>query len=176
MPSISEIISLYPIAQYKAQIAIPKKGLYGSGTNIELPEKIRNIGDSVKRIFDQDPTDSSLTLTAYFLWTLCGIYGQEALVEAQSGGSISPVTPTSSLPLPIEFYVGASTLIPTDGNSVTLLSFIGYNLVFNRGNVPQQQINPGDGSNYFTWNRNTGQFFCFANAQLGELFSLTPVG
>ena len=178
MPTISQIVAAYPIAQYLAANDIQDKGLYGGGVNIPLPQKIRNIGDSVKRIFDNDPTDDSLQLTANYLWTLCGKYGLEALVIAgsASGGSVSPITPSSSLPLPIEFYVGASTLIPTNGNSVTINSFIGYNLMFNRGNVPQQQLNPGDGSNYFTWNRNTAQFFCFGNAQLGELFSLIPVG
>ena len=172
MPSISEIVSLYPIARYKAQINIQKN----RSVNIQLPQKIANIGSSVKRIFDYDPSDSTLTLTANFLWTLCGIYGQQALVEAGTSGSVSPITPTSSLPLPIEFYVSASSLIATGDNSVTLTAFIGYNLAFNRGNVPQQQLNPGDGSNYFYWNRNTGEFICYGDAQLGELFSLIPVG
>lgn len=141
-----------------------------------MPRKIYVIGKSVKRIFDDDPSDSTLTDTANYLYSLCGIYGQKALVVAENSGSVSPITPTSSLPLPIEFYVSAGTLIATGGNSVNIASLIGYNLLFNRGNIPQQQLNPGDGSNYFTWNRNTGDFFCFGNAQEGELFSLIPIG
>lgn len=174
MPTVSEIVSIYPIAQYLAAIDINRKGLYGGGVNNELPEKIYNIGKSVKRIFDDDPTSATLQETANYLWTLCGKYGLQALVVAQSAGNVSPITPTSSLPLPIEFVVSASSLIATGGNSVTITAFIGYNLSFNRNNVPQSQIN--DGASYFTWNRNTGQFFCSGDAQLNELFSLTPIG
>lgn len=78
MPSISEIISLYPIAQYLAANDLPKRGLYAGGKNILLPQKIYNIGKTVERIYDADPNDSTLPLTANFLWTLCGIYGEQA--------------------------------------------------------------------------------------------------
>lgn len=175
MPTVAEIVSSYPIAQYLAANSINKQGLYGGGVNNQLPEKIYNIGRSVERTYNDDPSDDTLQETANYLWTLCGRFGLEALVVAQASGSVSPVTPTSSLPLPITFFVSASSLIPTGSNSVTISSFIGYNLAFNRNNVPQAPLNDGSGS-YFSWNRNTGEFVCYGDANVGELFQLIPIG
>lgn len=181
MPLVSEIVNLYEIAQYLASNDIDDKGLYGGGVNIELPQKIRNIGRSVKRIYEADPNDDTLQSTANFLWTLCGIYGKKASVVVQDAGTISSIiTPTAGLPIPIDFIVGVGEYME-DGDSELLLDgtngnpdFRGYNLSFDRGGQPQYTTNPGGGSSYFSWNRTTGLFTCYPNAATGEPFRLEP--
>jgi len=124
MPTIPQIVSSYPIAEYLSAIDIPKKGLYGGGTNILLPQKIANIGRAVSRIFNYDPSDSTLPLTANFLWSLEGIYGQAALSVEQESGTISPVTPIN--PGSGSYYVLNATVISTDPDdgSPTIGSFV----------------------------------------------------
>jgi len=187
MPTIAEIVSLYPIAQYKAAIDIPSRGLYGGGVNIELPQKIRNIGNTVKRIYDADPNDSTLPLTANFLWTLLGIYGLQALVTEQSAGTIaSVVAPPAGLPLPIDWRVSgtasATAVLATGESSVTLdgtggmPDLRGYNIAFTRGGLPQYTTDPGDGSTYYSWNRTTGYFQLFNGvAALDEAMRIDPI-
>ena len=94
MPTIPEIVSIRPIAQYLAQIDIPKRGLMGGGRDILLPEKIRLIGRSVQRIYDFDANDSTLQLTGNFLYTLLGIYGLEAMIIEDNAGTVSPIQPS----------------------------------------------------------------------------------
>lgn len=181
MPTIAEIITIYPIAQYLAVKDIKEKGLFGGGVPVLLPEKIYNIGKSIQRIYDDDPTDSTLTQTANYLYSLCGKYGLQAMNVAVRAGSVSPVTPTSSLPQPLDFIVSASSIIPTNGTQLSITAFIGYNLSFVRGGVTQYTTNPGSGT-YYSWNRNTGLFQLYGDAptngaaQLGEQFLITPIG
>ena len=118
MPTVSEIVSIRPIAQYLAQIDIPKKGLYGGGTDIQLPRKIYLIGKSVQRIFDADPTDDTLELTANFLYTLLGIYGLKALIVDQQQGTISPPEPVPSATL-FPFYIFSANF---ESDGVTYLN------------------------------------------------------
>ena len=108
MPEVSTIVDVAPIAQYLAATGIPKKGLYGGGTNILLPQKIYNIYKDVKRIYDASPNDSTLQLTANFLWSLLGIWGSKALSVAQlSGNTSSTPTPSAAL-LPLDWIVSAT--------------------------------------------------------------------
>lgn len=174
MPTITQIMSYYPIAQYEAVKDINNSGLYGGGKDCNLPQKIYNLGKSIQRVFDDNPTESTLTKTATFLYALCGVYGLKASSVTQSAGTVSPVTPSSTLPLPIEFTVSGSSQIVSGDDNITLTGFIGANLLFVRGNIPQSQIN--DGGSYYTWNRTTGAFTCYPAAQTGELFQLIPIG
>ena len=59
MPTTASIVSIYPVAQYLATIDINKRGLYGGGVDLQLPEKTRNIGMSVERVYNDDPTDNN---------------------------------------------------------------------------------------------------------------------
>ncbi len=176
MPTTAEIVDLYPIAQYLATIDLPKQGLYDGGTNLYLPQKIRNIGNAIEWVYDRDPSYDGLTETANFLWTLCGIYGQQALQVQQTPGYVPSPTPSGgSLPEPIDYEIGASTTPLANGeSSVTLTDFIGYNLVFNRNNIPQSTVNQG--GSYYSWDRTTGAFVCFPAAVTTELFQIIPIG
>lgn len=173
MPTVSTIVSIRPIAQYLAQIDIPRKGLYGGGVTIDLPRKIYLIGKSVQRIFENDPSNSTLTDTANYLYTLLGGYGQKALAIEQIAGTVSPIVPPAgSLPLPLDFIVSGSTIIATGQSTINLSAFIGYDINFNRGGQPQYTTNPGDGTTYYSWNKVTGDFTTFGAAQPGEQFRI----
>lgn len=178
MPTPSEIMDIYPIAQYLAVQDIGRRGLDGGGVDVTLPQKIYNIGKSIQRVFDDDPTDSSLTQTTNFLYALCGKYALQALAVAENSGVVSSVTSlTSTLPLPLDFIVSASSTIVTGASSVVISSFIGFNVEFTRGGQPQYTTNPGDGTTYYSWDRTTGTLTLFNGvAQVDERFRIVPIG
>lgn len=177
--TVSEIMDIWPVAQYLAANDIPVKRRRGyTSIDITLPMKIYSVGKSVQRIFDDDPADSSLTDTANYLYALCGKYGLQAQVVNQNSGVIaSTTTITSALPLPLDFIVSASSTIPTGGASVVIPAFIGYNIEFTRGAMVQYTTNPGDGSTYYNWDRTTGTLTLLnGDAQVDERFRITPIG
>ena len=174
MPTTASIVSIYPVAQYLATIDIKKKGLYGGGVDLQLPEKIRNIGMSVERIYNDDPTDTTLTSTANYLYALMGKYGMQALRIPELTGYIADIEPENQLPVPYDFTVSTTTIIPEGSSTVTLSAFIGCNLEFTRNNITQTTTDPGGGGSYFYWNSATGQFICYPAASLGESFRLVP--
>lgn len=173
MPTIAEIIDIYPVAQYLCLTDINKRGLYGGGVNRQLPEKIRNIGVSVERIYNDDPTDTTLTETANYLYALCGKYGMQAQAISGAAGAIAGVVSNTQSPLPLDFEVSASSIIPSGSSSLTITAFIGCNIEFTRGNLTQNTTNTG--SSYYSWDRATGLFTCYPAASLGEPFRIVPV-
>lgn len=118
-----------------------------------------------------NPTDATLQGVANYLIWLCGKYPSTAIIGS-GGGTVIPTPPSATSPNMMDFFVTASTLIPTGGNTVTILSYIGYNLQFNRGSIPQGII--PNGGTYFSWNKVTGVFTCYPSANLGEEFILIP--
>jgi len=174
MPTTASIVSIYPVAQYLATIDINKRGLYGGGVDLQLPEKIRNIGMSVERIYNDDPTDTTLTSTANYLYALMGKYGMQALRVPELMGYVADIEPENQLPVPYDFTVSSTTIIPDGGSTATLSAFIGCNLEFTRNNITQTTTDPGGGASYFYWNSATGQFICYPAASLGESFRLVP--
>ena len=173
MPTIASIVSIYPIAQYLATIDINKRGLYGGGVDLQLPEKIRNIGMSVERIYNDDPTDTTLTSTANYLYALMGKYGMQAQAVTGIAGSVAGIISNVQSPLPLDFEVTASSIIADGENTKTFTAFIGCNIEFTRGGITQNTTNIG--GSYYTWNKVTGEFFCYPNASLTELFRIVPV-
>ena len=173
MPTIASIVSIYPIAQYLATIDINKRGLYGGGVDLQLPEKIRNIGMSVERIYNDDPTDTTLTSTANYLYALMGKYGMQALHIPELTGYVADIEPLNQLPVPYDFTVSSTTIIPDGGSTATLSAFIGCNIEFTRNNITQTTTDPGGGS-YYYWNSANGQFICYPDAVIGESFRLVP--
>jgi len=173
MPSIAVILDIYPVAQYLATIDVEKRGLYGGGVDLQLPQKIRNIGMSVKRIYDGDPTDSTLTPTANYLYALMGKYGMQAQAVSGISGSIAGIISNVQSPLPLDFEVTASSIISDGESAKTFTSFIGCNIEFTRGGVTQNTTNIG--GSYYYWNKATGDFACYPAASLSELFRIVPV-
>ena len=173
MPTIASIVSIYPIAQYLATVDINKRGLYGGGVDLQLPEKIRNIGMSVERIYNDDPTDTTLTSTVNYLYALMGKYGMQAQAVTGIAGSVAGIISNVQSPLPLDFEVTASSIIADGENTKTFTAFIGCNIEFTRGGITQNTTNIG--GSYYTWNKVTGEFFCYPNASLTELFRIVPV-
>ena len=173
MPSIATIISIYPVAQYLATVDIHKRRLFGGGVDVELPNKIRNIGLSVERIYNDNPSDTSLTKTANYLYALLGKYGAQAQAVSGIAGSIAGVIGNTQSPLPLDFEVTASSFIADGESTKTITAFIGCNIEFTRGGITQNTTNIG--ASYYTWNKVTGEFFCYPDATLTELFRIVPV-
>lgn len=173
MPTIATIIDIYPVAQYLATNDINKRGLYGGGVDLQLPEKIRNIGVSVERIYNDDPTDTTLTSTANYLYALCGKYGMQAQAVTGIAGSIAGIISNAQSPLPLDFEVTASSVIADGESSKTFTAFIGCNIEFTRGGITQNTTNVG--GSYYSWDKATGLFSCSPAASLTELFRIVPV-
>ncbi len=161
------------ISEYLSAVSIKKKGLFGGGVPLDLPEKIYKIRQSIDYWYSLDPTDTTLIATGNYLLALCGLYGLEAQEIVTSAGTVAPSS-TTSTPLPLQFIVAASGTTFIDGDtSVTLTQFIGYNLLFARGGVAQSTVSTEP--SYYSWSRATGVLTISPQAYTGELFQIYPV-
>lgn len=174
-PTVLQIIADAKISQFLVSNAIRKANTpFSGGIDINLPRKLYNIRKSVAYWYTLDSTDETLSATSKYLYALCGKYALIAANVTGGGGSISPVIPFAT-PAPIEFIVAASGTFMVEGqSSVYIPQFVGYNVMFNRGNIPQMQVDDGLNS-YFTWNRSTGLFTVYGSALLLEPFSINAV-
>lgn len=126
---------------------------------------------------DKDPTGDIIYPIANYLFSLEFPFVFAAMAATGGGGSITPVTPGGS-PDPYDFEVTSSSFIVSGDTSKIITSFIGFNLLFVRNNITQSIVNQG--SSYYSWNKNNGQFVLLNGsgsgaANLGELFQLYPV-
>ncbi len=169
--TVPQIILYAEISQYLVQCDIQRKGLYGGGLDLNWAQKLYIIRKNVQWLYDLDPSNETLPATSQYLYALCGKYGLEAQHRVNTGGGVSPISP-SAAPASISFIVDGSTTVPTGGTGVTIPSFIGYNLLFNRNHIPQSLVD--DGGTYYSWDKTTGTFGCVGAAVAGELFDLIP--
>lgn len=177
--TINDIIEIAEVSQYLAARDIRKGGLLGDGIDLQLPRKLYCIRKNVEWLYNLSPSNSTLTATSNYLYSLCRNGGEaQYILNISSGGSVSPVAPTKK-PDPYDFIASASTSasapLKSGDTSVTLSRFIGFNIEFYRGGVVQYTTNPGDGSNYYSWDSTTGLFTCFASIQLGEQLRIAAV-
>jgi hypothetical protein len=112
---------------------------------------------------------------ANYLYWLCGRFQIEGqfIIMGTGGGSVIPINPTT-FPNPIEFEVTDNSFMINGQSTIVIPTFINYNLLFVRNNIPQSIVNMGGGSSYFSWNKITGTFNCYPAAVSGELFQLYP--
>lgn len=172
-----QIIEVAKISQYLAVADLKKGGLLGGGQDLNLPSKIYNIRKSVEWSYryNSPNTPTDLINTANYLYSICAPYNQQAffILNGGGGGSVSPITPPVSNVFPIEFIVAASgTPIVNGGSTLSIPSYKGFNVLFNRNGSPQSQVNSQD--TYFNWNPVTCIFTCFPAAVTSELFSINP--
>jgi len=171
--TVPQIIQIAKISQYLAADDASKGVLFGARKAPETAKVLYMERKAVEFLYDLDPTDTSLVLTANYLYSLCRGYNLKAMSITGGGGSIAPVNP-STQPLPLQFIVAASGTTFIDGqSSVVLTSYIGYNLLFSRGGIPQSTVTSE--SSYYSWNRNTGLLTISPAANLSELFQIYPV-
>lgn len=168
-----QILNIASISEYLSAVDIKKRGLNGGGVPVDLPEKIYRIRKSIAYWYDLDPTDTTLVSTGNYLLALCGLYGLQAQEIVTSAGTVVPSSSTSA-PLPLQFIVAASGTTFIDGQiSVTLPTFIGYNLLFTRGGVAQSTVSSEP--SFYSWSRSTGLLTISPQAFTGELFQIYPV-
>jgi hypothetical protein len=55
MKDIIDIIEIAKVSEYLSNVDIQRKGLYGGGTDVQLPIKINNIRKSVEWLSDHNP-------------------------------------------------------------------------------------------------------------------------
>jgi len=171
--TVPQIIEIAKISQFLSQIDVAKGSLFGKRIAPSTPIVLYCERKAVEWLYNLDPNDSTLTLTANYLYSLCRGYNLKAQSITGGGGSVVPPVPPSQ-PLPLQFIVAASGTTFIDGqSSVTLTSFIGYNLLFSRNGIPQSTV-AGQPSLY-TWNRSTGLMTISPAAVLDELFQIYPV-
>lgn len=169
----AEKLDIASISEYLSFVDIEKKGLNGGGVDLQLPRKIYAIRKSIDYWYDLDPTDTSLIQTSNYLLALCGYYGAKAQNIVTSAGTVAPSS-SSTAPLPLQFIVATSGTTFINGDtSVTLTTFIGYNLLFARGGVPQSVLTSEP--SYYSWNRTTGLFSISPSAFTGELFQIYAI-
>ena len=172
--TVLQIINIAKISQYLCVNDIQKSGLYGGGTDLQLPNKLYNIRKGIEYQYDLDSTNTDLPATAAYLYALCGKYGIYAQNITGSGGSISPITPINA-PIPYQFTVAASgTLIINGQSSVIVTSFIGFNLLFVRNEIPQGTIDLG--GTYYSWDRDEARLTISPAAIVTEHFFFMPIG
>ena len=170
IPTIPQIIELGEIATYKAFNYVADSVLWGSRT-VKTPDPVMValITDALAWEYEISPANPNLRQVANFnLW----VYGffQVQAQAASGGGTVIPINPSLTMPNPIEFVVSDTSPIVTGGNTLSLPNFIGYNIIFNRNNTSQTQINTG--GQYFLWDKISGVFQCFGDAAQDELFSI----
>ncbi len=169
--TVLQIINIAKVSQYLATIDIAKGSLWGGRLSPSTPRVLYMERKAVEWLYNLDPNNSTLPLTANYLYSLCRGYNLKARSVTGSGGSISPVVP-GTMPNPIEFIVSGSSYIPTGGSVKTITTFIGWNLLFIRNNVAQSTVN--NGGTYFNWSKTTGAFEMFGAAAEEELLQFYP--
>ena len=173
---ISDIISIAKISEYLAQNDANKGSLFGPRIAPITAQILYVERTGIEYIYNLDPQNSTLTLTGNYLLSLCRGYNLRAqkILDENGGGSVSPINPATA-PTPLQFEVGNDTLIFTGATYCAIPQFVGYNLLFVRGGVPQTTVNQGDGASYYSWDKNTGTFTMYPGGVLGELLQFYPI-
>lgn len=118
---------------------------------------------------------ADLRQMANYLFWLINPYQLTAQNLINGGGGGSVVPSGAARPLPLDFTVSASSVIPTGSSGLSIPAYAGWNLNFARGGIAQNTTNVGDGSSYYGWDRDTYTFTCSPAAGEGELFRLSPI-
>lgn len=171
--TVQQIINIAKISEYLATVNTAKGTMFGPRLSPTSPVVLYCERKAVEWLYNLDPTADSLTLTSNYLYSLCRGYNLQAQGISGSGGNVSPVNPANA-PSPLQFIVAASGTTFIDGqSSAVLTSFIGFNLLFARGGIPQSTVDTEP--SYYSWNRTTGVFSVSPMAFSGELFQIYPI-
>jgi len=142
MPTIPEIIDIAKISQFLAVVDIANGGLYGGGTDLRLPRKLYEVRKNIERLYNLDPTNSTLTATSNFLYALCGKYKFVAQGRIIPGGSISPISPVTTDVFP--FIVKASNNTFTTPTQYDDPRIVGKNISIFINELNQQWLTAPD--------------------------------
>ena len=117
-PTIPTIIQIAKISQYlAANDSAQSSALVGSYLDTRLPRMLYMERKAVELRYDLDPTDSTLTDTANYLWALCGKYQLQAQAILANQQELPPiVNGPSSVSITVGqnavFTVSVSSTIP----------------------------------------------------------------
>lgn len=172
--TVAQKLNIASICEYIISNAIQKGGLYASGIDLLLPQKIYNIRTTIQYLYELDPSDTSLQSTTNYLYAMCGRFALAAQSVLQIAGTIAGTSGAAGSPDPYQFTVAASGTFLIDGqSSKTITAFIGYNLQFIRNGIPQSDISSQP--SYYTWSKTTGNFSISPMAYDDELFQIFAV-
>lgn len=153
-----------------------KKATAGGTVDTDLHIKLYVERKSVAWYNSQADPDADILYTiSNWLFALEGIYGLQAqFLDGGSGGSVTPVSPSSTgRPEQLNFTVAASGTTFIDGQtSVSLPTFIGWNVTLDKNGQPMTQITTAP--IYYTWDRDSGVLTLSQAAITGDEFQITP--
>jgi hypothetical protein len=173
--TVAQKLNIASICEYIISNAIQKGGLYASGIDLLLPQKIYNIRTTIQYLYELDPSDTSLQSTTNYLYAMCGRFALAAQSVLQIAGTIAGTSGAAGSPDPYQFTVAASGTFLIDGqSSKTITAFIGYNLLYVRGAITQYEVNDGSGS-YYSWVKGTGSFTTYPAVVTSEIIGLFPI-
>lgn len=180
MPSNSTILSLAPGAGYLAANALDKGQLFHKNKlNPLLPQQIYALYFIIKKVYDKDASYPGMTNACIYLWEIMGRFGLASQGLSGGGGSVTPVTPPTTL-VQLNFTVAASGTTLIDGQSSVMLDgtlgnpdFRGFNLLVNKNGTPLAQIITAPV--YYVWSKVSGLLTVVPAAFLGDEFQITAV-
>lgn len=174
MPNVADTIQIAKYSSLLASLDLEKGNTNNPALVPNLPDILTIEGGILQWLNDIDPSNADLTKVANYVYSLCGSYGltAQAIISGGGGGSVTPGQP-SLPPPPYQFTVSASSFIATGESTKVITAFIGYNLIFIRGGVPQSTVDTG--GTYYSWQSSTGTFTCVGAADEGELFQLYAI-
>lgn len=173
MPTVAYTLQIAPPSQYLASISINNGSLFGQRLDPLLAQKIFIEYQIINAIYSQDNDYDGIQGAGNYLYTMLSKFAFKAAdIVSGSGGSVAPITPDPT-PEPYDFEVSGGSFIPTGDSEKVITAFIGYNVIFVRNGIPQSSTNIG--GSYFTWDRDTGDFFISGAAMAGELFQIYPL-
>lgn len=176
LQTIPDIITISKISIGLAGIDNAKGSLFGKRLN--SPYSIVEIAiasDTLSWQYEGDPTDSTLRGYANYVYWMCGKYALTARYLMTGGGGGTVVPGGMTRPLPLDFIVSAASVFATGSTGGTIPQFSGWNLDMDRNNIPQNTTDRGDGSSYYSWNRDTYTVVFSPALQADEIIRLTPV-
>jgi hypothetical protein len=136
--TVPQIISIAKVSQYLAANDVAKGALFGARKIPLSPVILYMERKAVEWMYDLDPTDDTLRLTANYLYSLCRGYNLQAqnIINNGGGGSVSPVTPVEDI-FP---FIITSPDFESDGISYNNPDIVGVNLSIFINEVSQQWL------------------------------------
>ena len=172
--TIPQKLIVAEICEGLISVAILKGGVFADGIDVQLPNKIRNIRESIQYQYNLNPSDITLIKTSNHLMGMClfsDVAERILLNPGTTGGTVA-----GSVPSPLRFTVLISGSPMINGQtSLVIPSFINYNLIFIRNGVAETTVDAGGGTSFFTWLKVSGSFTCYPAANTSEAFQLIPV-
>lgn len=171
--SVENIIRIAKVSEYLSKIDVANGSLWGERIAPNTPQLLYMERMAVEWLYNLDPTDETLPMTANYLYKFCRGYNLKAN-SITGGGTVSPINPITA-PNPYDFEVDGSSFVATGATTKNFPStWVGYNLLFVRNGIPQSTLNIG-GNSYYSWDRNTAVLTLSPAAQAGESFQFYPV-